>query len=440
MKPIDLEKLRYFIKEGDKNTPPEFIGREKITEDIEEIADSCYKKFKQRDVQRATTRIIEGAPGCGKTSLLAQLRRNWEAPTRSEKPFFFCRQSRKKRTPLILEISEAGWLNNHTDFAKALVGILDKRKSVRVGEMTSKNSGNIFGTGFGFLSGKVTLSRSSERFNEIADPMQEVLRLVKPQKWKRPVVVAIDEFQNISGEKDSPHIRMLRGIHTGQYPVPIMIVCAGLCDTVQKLHELGISRPSSQSVHSLGRFNEYETRELIDRWGDHFNIPDNEVWKSAVLDMAKEVEYWPAHVHNALISLSIEIVAKEGDMSRLNMGGVKENEANLRYKYYSDRISPQLDESPHLFFSVMNDFKDGVRKIDVLQLIHKHQRENAAGWNIPSDIVRDKKTAGVDYFNHLLHQGIIQMVNKRLECPIPSLHMYIRKYYTPEQSDYPQGS
>ena len=52
------------------------------------------------------------------------------------------------------------------------------------------------------------------------------------EKWTRPVVIAIDEFQNLPGDKFSPAAEMLFNLHECRYQAPLTVVVGGLGDTL----------------------------------------------------------------------------------------------------------------------------------------------------------------------------------------------------------------
>ena len=77
---FDPEKLHDFLARGDKSPPPVFVGRDGVLKDIEEAGATAWKGRSEtiagKQVQHGVagmTRIVQGAPGAGKTSILAEL-------------------------------------------------------------------------------------------------------------------------------------------------------------------------------------------------------------------------------------------------------------------------------------------------------------------------------------------------------------------------------
>ncbi|MCY4051984.1 MAG: hypothetical protein OXF60_10910 [Gammaproteobacteria bacterium] len=50
-------------------------------------------------------------------------------------------------------------------------------------------------------------------------------------KWERPILLAIDEAQNLPADRNSPHWIFLRSLHDGEAGLPITLVLAGLGNT-----------------------------------------------------------------------------------------------------------------------------------------------------------------------------------------------------------------
>jgi len=100
-----------------------------------------------------------------------------------------------------------------------------------------------------------------------------------------PLVIAIDEFQTMSGDRNANHAKLLNKIHGGGYPAPIFVIATGLSDTLGVVERMGISRTKLNAVHSLGALSEEESWALIEGWTEHFQIPSGP-WQDDLLDMA----------------------------------------------------------------------------------------------------------------------------------------------------------
>ena len=89
-----------------------------------------------------------------------------------------------------------------------------------------------------------------------------VAKALPHSKWKRPVVVAIDEAQNMPGDENSPVGLLLQAFHESQANLPVIVLLAGLSDTKMRVRELGLSRLSKNRVCSLNGLDAVEVAEL----------------------------------------------------------------------------------------------------------------------------------------------------------------------------------
>ena len=73
MMEFDREGLIDFIVGGEKNSPPVFVGRQDVLDDIIEVARWSWSRRDHRQGSPGVTRIVRGAPGAGKNSILGEL-------------------------------------------------------------------------------------------------------------------------------------------------------------------------------------------------------------------------------------------------------------------------------------------------------------------------------------------------------------------------------
>ena len=104
----------------------------------------------------------------------------------------------------------------------------------------------------------------------VEDPIEQVM-LRWNRQLARPVVLMIDEFQNIVGSKDSLHAKVLHELHEATYKLPILPVVAGLSGTVERSTELGLTRLGSN--HVVAGLDADEAIEAIASWAERFRVP-----------------------------------------------------------------------------------------------------------------------------------------------------------------------
>ncbi|MCY4463708.1 MAG: hypothetical protein OXC26_25435, partial [Albidovulum sp.] len=70
---FDGDGLREFVAAGEKSPPPVFVGRTEAIADIEAAARRAWKPGASNQGEPGATRILQGAPGAGKSSILAEM-------------------------------------------------------------------------------------------------------------------------------------------------------------------------------------------------------------------------------------------------------------------------------------------------------------------------------------------------------------------------------
>ncbi|MCY4543218.1 MAG: hypothetical protein OXB95_12645, partial [Rhodobacteraceae bacterium] len=252
-----------------------------------------------------------------------------------------------------------------------------------------------------------------------ADPIQAALQQLPAKKWKRPLVVAIDEFQNMSGERHDAHAKMLQGLHGQRYNAPILLVLAGLGDTVSRAAQLGLSRLAGGASHSLGCFTPDESSELIAGWGRHFGLPEG-VWQDEMQTLAAETDHWPVHVQNALIAFAEQVVAC-GSVEDVEFKAVRRRSGELQLDYYHSRMSDEMQSSKFLLSAVVSALRPGDDSGDIVDRMEMLAGSKLGSrWRLPDGMNAD------GFFKHLVHRGALQKLpNGCVHCPIPSFRTYM---------------
>lgn len=403
MPDIDLEGLQDFADAGDRDVPPYFAGRNEILDDIGNAATRCWNAWKNGQGKTpGATRVIHGAPGAGKSSLLMHLERTWAGPGGG--------------APAMLRLGDPADFMNGRALAERLANLLRPGTGASLRTEISRSwhlQGSVTGVG-----GR--LGRAS-RTGIPDDPINAVLAHFPGEAWTSPVMIAVDEFQTAAGDKASPHAMVLRKLHTQDYAAPIMVLLAGLSDTIETAERLGVSRRAVRAEHSLGALSDDDVRDLVVRWGLHYGLAESKPWEATMLELAEAGSYWPTHVHNSLAAFAEEIVRVAGDMGRVDMARAAIGAHERRQEYYEARMSAEMKRSKLLLGAVMADFADGLDEGEVVNLVNRHAdpASDDVRWHLPEGM------GSGDYYRHILHRGVIQEEGMRVRTPIPSFRRWI---------------
>ncbi len=419
---IDIEGLREFIEARDRSDPPYFAGRKEVIADIETVCRTMWQRHTAGAPQhKGMTRIIHGAPGAGKTSLLGHRKQQWS-------------QSRGRPVagtgpkPRMLFLSGASVVQRPADFYARLLVVVDPDMAGKL--FPAVRRPKVTAGGVAVIGSGASIQFAPGR-GPAPPEMLGALAALAPQ-WSAPVVVAIDEAQNIGGDRYSAAGIILQELHDNRNDLPVMLVLAGLGDTVDRAMELGLSRPAQGTGWTLGCFDEAESDDLIAGWGRHFGLPDGD-WRNTMRGIAEDCDHWPVHVQNALMALADEVVAADGKLEDVQSSVVRARSRKRQLAYYRQRMSPEIEGSAYLVGAMMRDLEPARGVIGVDRLIRQHCIDES-GWRLPDGMTVN------DFTRHLIHRGALHkhLDTGTVECPIPSFRAWLIKQGEPPHENDPE--
>ena len=394
---IDFAGLEEFTRQTEKEPPPVFAGREAVIADIEQAA--------ARAPRPGGTRIIQGAPGAGKSSTLQYLERRWsESAITGLKPAMVYVQSED----ITMDTARCLLLLAAFGCGSRRIRPVDMKFSFTVNAV--------------FASAGLEVDPS----RQAPENMIQLAELFPPSRWRRPVVLAVDEAQSLPRGDSTVEALVLRSIHNGARGLPVTLVLAGLGDTYDRAEDLGLTR--GKTVHGIGCLCEAESADLIAGWGEHFGLPPRSFptdWQPAMRELAAAGNHWPLHVRNALHALAEEVVARQGALHGVDYEQVARRNRELRQDYYHRRMSSAMRGSKLLLAAVMEaldpdndrDNDAGIVKDVINDQIGKG---HGSRWQLPKGMDAD------DFYDHLVHQGALQEhADGSVDCPIPNFHNYM---------------
>ena len=226
-----LSGLKKFTTEHTDRSPPQsFAGRKNVISDVEDACSSSWESFSTGIPQSgSSTRLIFGAPGAGKTSTLVHVHDEWAEGS--------CITNRSDGTerigpaPLMLFSESGSILDSFAGFCTELVELVEPGK----GDDLVADFRELIRVSVGidalFSRGR-TENEKATQLNVIRAGLDAVTAVVPRNKWKRPVVIGVDETQNLYGDKYSPVGRLLQEIHLNNHKLPLTVVLAGLSDSI----------------------------------------------------------------------------------------------------------------------------------------------------------------------------------------------------------------
>ena len=405
-KPFDEEGLRGFTAAGEGSPPPVFVGREDVISDILAAAERAWRPGAVRHGEPKMTRIVQGAPGSGKSSVLAEL------------------QSRllgmeAGAAPRLLTVSSTRLTTE--------AGVADVLAAVAAAARTEKKGWRAIGRdvfahirrdvdGVSVAGAGVTL-----RAKDMPDPaaLAALEKTLPGGEWPRPVILAVDEAQNLPSDKHTPAGQLFCGIHEADTGLPLTLVFAGLGDTPERAGELGLTR--GLTLHPLGSLSDAETGDLMRGFCDRFGI-ETAGAEDRLTALAAPCEGWPRHLHFALQAFGAAALETGGAAARIGWDGVFAAAAGSRRAYYRAQQDMAMRESGNLVGAVMFELDRNLSAMEIISLIERKASESRpeGGWSLPPG------TGARSFRRHLVHQGALQTDEAgRFHCPIPSFRSFL---------------
>ncbi len=421
-KPELVRRLKHYIRFKDKNTPPYFAGRKKVLSDIEDACELSWEMHRAKGAGQpeATTRVIYGAPGAGKTSTLTYLKDCWKG-----KSYATADESgaaRPQPAPRVYLLQSDSPLDDPEDFCRKLANVLAPGSGSALLDAVSRTErmGTDLNLGVIKAEGETETTRHSPA---PAAALATVLKVLPPEQWSGPLVIAVDETQNLAQRRDCFAGKLFRELHANRHNAPITLVLGGLSDSIKRAGELGLTRLSKGCVHSLDRFDAEEVAELKQGFCAKFELDIGS--REAEFDaMLAACDGWPAHLTNGLHAFCQVFLECDCDISRVDFAEVERISTAERNQYYAYRMSTAMRNTDLLLQDVMRHMSGRRTRREVIAIIkQQHQLHLCDEINctpLPLGMSAN------DYFEELAHHGALQERDDGLvECPIPSFRQFI---------------
>ncbi len=400
---FDRNGLQEFIDAGEKSPPPVFVGRRHLLEEVERTGRLVWRGMgaKAHGIP-GKTQIIQGAPGAGKSSILAELQARSLAALNQTR-------TNDQVVPRVL-VLPARMLSANPSRALAAIAVAGGMENHHWLRSIKSHLGSV-SIGFSGLA----LSFSVADADRLPD-IDALVSRVPPEKWGAPVIIAIDEAQRLEGSAQLPHAQILQAIHDADCGLPLILLLAGLGDTQVHAHAMGLTR--GNTVHSVECLESKDVETLMLDFPRHFGV--NPIGhENQLMSLTEACEGWPRHLNFALQALSEQLIQMMGNLDRINWDQAEKHAWSSRIHYYQSQQSPALRESEHLTSAILKGIGGGMNRSQITQLIQEHQNAKP-GHNLPEGMTEQ------NYLAHLIHQGALQeQMDGTFHCPIPSFRRFL---------------
>ena len=339
--------------------------------------------------------------------MLEELKENWEA----------------KGVARVVQL-HVSTLADRTATYREFVSQLNPVAAEQFGVTTTESK--TAGIGYVFV---LTSQTGEQRTQQLPLTANAVVRWLKSEERSEngdvPIVLLVDEVQNLRLENQENAAgtgSLLRDVHEGVKGTPIMLVLAGLGDSIEVLEEWGISRLEGKSRITLGGLSLKDMREATEKFFGFFHVrgslAERAIWAEAI---AEETSGWPQHLVNGLCGAAEAIVEGHGDLAQSSLEAALAHGSAHRRNYYIER-NQQFQRMPELLSAVFAAMPQGAGTEGVFL-----RRAISRAYKETPDLADEMDRSEV--FTKLLHKGLIQdFGDDRYDCPIPSMRTYVEEF------------
>ena len=285
------------------------------------------------------TCLFQGAPGAGKSALLAQC---------VEAVRLRARAHRGERWVM------ARTVPGHFSDGLALAQLIDaavRRSKFRFWEAPKLHADPAHGNGLKADRFRVTkvdagISRLGVQMERVGEGQAETSFVIASRdlrrRWRRcRIVLFVDEAQNIVGPR-SRTAETVSALHDGVPDVPIMLAAYGLPRTRSVLSEAGVSRLDRRRDFDLAGISPQDACLVVARCFKAFGIRGRRRTDWA-LALSRRCQGWPQHLSSYLIPAVEALDAAGRDADRADLDAVLAEGDAGRDAYYARRIE-RLEE------------------------------------------------------------------------------------------------
>ncbi|MCY3838569.1 MAG: ATP-binding protein [Gammaproteobacteria bacterium] len=374
---FDYETARAFAESGDRDVARWFAGRD---EECERIEQAVRESSDGRD--QTVFRIIQGAPGAGKTSLLTHLR------------------GQASENRIYVPLRHRDLVSTEAVDARIETVLKGRDRAWATGARWA-----LQGAGRAFRAGDVADEAARRMRCHLAENLELVLTL--------------DEGQAV---RESAH-QVLLDLHATGFGRPCTLLVAGLSHTADVIGSInGISRPSDRAVLNLTALSADEcaesTREML---AALCVDAESAVCREAELRIARISHGWPQHLHGAQVALLEQLLGNDGDLGQVDYAKVREESDRRRIDYYEARLqSHPLVRNAEFVARIVQALGD-INTPPTYDAVCEVCAVALAGDRVPMSI-REEPPGAVALAQAFVTQGVLGKKNRReYAIAVPSM-------------------
>ena len=364
------DRLRRLVETRDRHQPVAFVGRKDELRHLRGVVDVMAP-----GPVEGAVRIIQGAPGTGKTSLCGHFQNQLvnddalraAAPSQTPEdggPYapilsadLECADLKKTPLDLVRTISQ----RIGETLQSALTRPMDNKAGMPI------RTGGALHTSWGLLAQRLFRGKSWDEIREATfgltqrSSLADCINAYVDHAWPPQCTIALclDEAQNcdIDSKQAQENLQSLcAGKHRGRLP----LLCFGLPNTGDVFDQMGVSRRPTSAVRTLGCLNPGEGIQAIERTLDALGLSgDNRAWSAHLQSLGMSRAEWdrwrtptakvlayasgefPQHIAAALIQLADSLLGMDASQrfDEPLRQEILAKHRERRIEYYEGRLS-----------------------------------------------------------------------------------------------------
>ncbi len=291
---FDAERARHVATADDRDEAPFFAGR---TAEVRHF-DEAVAQGRQRGPHntRSLLRIFQGAPGCGKTSLVTHLQQI-------------------RNDLLFVAVEPEDFVNRDAITTRVLQQVA----------LQASAAGRVLSWGLGAVTAMVRAGEAGEELRKA---------LAGRDARNATVVLHMDEAQRIPPTADGVVSLHTRGMEGG---IPTVCVFTGLSPTAERIRAVeGMSRLADEAIVNMGRMSDGECAAstmamlaAVGASGDH---------ETTARRAAGLAHGWPQHLTGVHKAFCRELIRTDGRLDRVDYERVNRDSTARRHACYRQRL------------------------------------------------------------------------------------------------------
>ena len=315
------DRLRRLVETRDRHQPVVFVGRKDELRHLQGVVDLMAP-----GPVKGAVRIIQGAPGTGKTSLCGYFQNRLvnEGALQAAATPPPSQEDGGPRTPALCADLECADLKKipldlvrtiSQRIGETLRSALTRPMQDRLG--MPAQAGGALRTSWGLLAQKLFRGKSWDDIREATfglnqrSSLEDCINAYVDHAWPPNCTIALclDEAQNCDVESSQAK-ENLQALCAGKHRGRLPLLCFGLPNTIGVLEQMGVSRQPDDAVRTLGCLNPGEGLQAVERTLDALGLcSDNRAWAAHLESLgmtAAEWDGWRAQTTKALADASVE--------------------------------------------------------------------------------------------------------------------------------------